>query len=184
MQRQFLRRIQKKTDYKARLAMLKSGLPRAVVRKSLGIIHLQIIKYDRKGDITLIEDSSGSLRKDGWKAHCGNIPAAYLIGYKLGKKALTLGIEKAISDIGLQKSTKEGVIYAALKGIQDSGLDINIGEITPDDNKIKGGHISSFAKKLKAEDKARYEKQFSEYIKNDFDPANIEKHFEEVKNKL
>ena len=183
MERQFSRRLQKKTDFKQRLALLKSGLPRFVVRKSLSNIHIQLVTYDKKGDKTLLEDVSSNLKKLGWKAHCGSIPAGYLIGYKTGKTALTLGVDKAIADIGLQNSTKENVLYAVLKGIKDSGIDIDIGDVVPDDAKLRGKHIADYAKILKA-DKSRYEKQFSAYIKNNFDPQNIEKHFDEIKGKI
>jgi len=183
MQRQFLRRIDKKTDYKQRLALLKSGIPRIVVRKSTSNIHVQIIKYERNGDRTVLEDVSSNLKKLGWKAHCSNIPAGYLIGYKVGKNALIIGIKEAVADIGLQNSTKENIIYAVLKGIKDSGIDINIGDAVPDDAKIKGSHISSYAKLLK-KDKNIFEKQFSLYLKNNMDPENIEKHFDEIKEKI
>ena len=46
----FRRRREAKTNYRHRLKLLKSGLPRAVVRKSLKHTTVQFIKYDR--DIT------------------------------------------------------------------------------------------------------------------------------------
>ena len=166
MERQFSRRLQKKTNYKRRLALLKSGLHRIVVRKSLNSIRIQVIEYDRKGDKTLLEDISSNLRKLGWKFHCGNISAAYLIGFKIGKAAALKGIKNAVADIGLQGSTKGNVLYAALKGVEDAGVNLNIGDIAPDQSKIKGSHVSHYAKKLKAENPEKFEKQFSSYIKN------------------
>ncbi len=184
MERQFLRRIKKRTNYKRRLALLKSGLPRLVIKKSINNIHVQIISYERQGDKTLLEDVTKNLRKLGWKGHCGNMPSAYLIGYKIGKAALAKGIKSVVPDIGLQDSTKENVLYAAVKGAKDAGLNINLGKIAADDKKIKGSHISEYAKKLKSENEERYQKQFSSYIKSGLNPADIEKHFEEIKSKI
>ncbi len=184
MQRQFSRRLKKRTDYKQRLALLKAGEHRAVVRKSLNNIHVQIISYDIKGDRTVLENTSSNLKKLGWKAHCGSIPAAYLTGYQTGKKVLSIGVKKVIADIGLQTTSKENSLYAVFKGLKDSGVDINIGDSIPRDEKIKGKHIADYAKKLKSLSKDRYEKQFSLYIKNNLDPENLEKHFDEIKQKI
>ena len=49
----FRRKREGRTDYKKRLAMLKSGKARLVVRKTLKNIYAQIIKYDAKGDIII-----------------------------------------------------------------------------------------------------------------------------------
>ena len=81
------RRRQKKTDYKLRLSLLKSGICRLVVRKSNSYILGQIIKYEKNGDKTIISVHSKALKKLGWKNSCGNLPAAYLTGLILGKKA-------------------------------------------------------------------------------------------------
>lgn len=183
MQRQFSRRLQKRTDYKQRLALLKSGEHRLVVRKSSNSIHIQVVSFDVKGDRTLVENTSSNLKKLGWKAHCGSIPAAYLVGYQTGKKVLSMGVKKVVPDIGLHTTSKENSLYAAFKGIQDSGVEINIGADVPSDEKIRGKHIADYAKKLKT-DRQRYEKQFSLYIKNNLDPENLEKHFDEVKSKI
>ena len=83
------------------------------------------------------------LRKLGWKHHCGNIPAAYLAGLLLGKKALEKKINDAVLDMGLQTSTKGNRIYAFLKGVLDAGINVpHSPEVLPDENRIKGSHIS------------------------------------------
>src|SRR3989338_4310797 len=105
MQRHFLRRIQKRTDYKQRLGLLKSGLHRIVIRKSINDIRVQVVQYDRKGDITRLEDRASSLKRLGWKAHCANMPAAYLIGYKIGRKMLASGIKQAVADIEIGRAS-------------------------------------------------------------------------------
>ncbi len=61
--RPFKRRWQQKTDYRARLKLLKSGLPRFVVRRGHNNIHIQIIRYEPAGDKTILEDISSNLKE-------------------------------------------------------------------------------------------------------------------------
>lgn len=139
----FKRRVMQKTNYNLRLKLLKSGLPRLVVRRGHDNIRLQIVSYEANGDKTLAEEISKNLEKVGWNGHCGNTSAAYLAGFMIGQKALKAGVKAVILDIGLQKSTKGAVIYAAAKGAKDSGVDIALDEtIAPDETRIRGEHIS------------------------------------------
>jgi large subunit ribosomal protein L18 len=134
------RRRERKTDYKKRLALIKSGEIRVVIRRRLKNISVQFINFDQNGDKTIAFASSQELKKFGWKFNTGNIPAAYLTGLLAGKKAK---VKRAILDIGLQTSSKGSRIYAALKGVIDSGIIVNhSNEILPTDNRIKGLHIS------------------------------------------
>jgi len=161
-----------------RLKLLKSGLPRLVVRRANDNIHAQIIRYEPSGDITLAEEISGNLRKLGWRGHCGNLPAAYLTGMLIGVKALKAGVSEAVLDSGLQMSTKGNSIYALVKGAKDAGLEIPVGEeILPDESRIKGEHIQKWAEKLKGTPK--FAKQFGKS-----DAAETVKNFEEVKAKI
>lgn len=145
----YKRQRQGVTDYKARLGLLKSGKPRLVVRKSANSITCQIISAGPKGDVTLNTASSFDLTKYGYKVHKGNIPAAYLTGYLCGVKAKKKKIVEAVFDIGLYRSTKGSVIYAALKGAVDSGLKIpHDPKNFPDENRTKGKHIEEYSKKI------------------------------------
>lgn len=138
----FKRRVEKKTDYKARLALLKSDKPRLVVRRYNRNIRIQIIEYGRNGDRTIVEVNSSKM-KNGWNGHPGNLPSAYLAGYEAGLAALSRQITDAVLDMGLQTSTKGNAIYAAAKGAADAGLQIPLGEETqPDESRVKGSHIS------------------------------------------
>src|SRR3989338_11578132 len=74
------RRLNKKTDYGQRLALLKSGLPRLVVRKTNNKILIQLVEFITSGDKTIAEASSLDLAPLGWKGHGGSVPAAYLAG--------------------------------------------------------------------------------------------------------
>ncbi|MBN2202585.1 MAG: 50S ribosomal protein L18 [Candidatus Aenigmarchaeota archaeon] len=138
----FKRRRQKKTDYKKRLALLKSGKTRLVIRKSLSNITVQFVDYIPEGDKTLACASSTELKKFDWTKN-GNVPAAYLTGLLAGMKAKEKKIEGAVLDMGLQTSTKGSRIYAALKGVVDAGIIVpHSEEILPKDDRISGKHIS------------------------------------------
>ena len=100
----FSRKRERRTDYKARLAMLKSDTLRLVVRKSNKHIQVQLINYVDKGDIVLKSAHSRELEKFGWKISTSNIPAAYLVGLLIGRRAKG---KEAIFDLGLQ-SPKAG----------------------------------------------------------------------------
>lgn len=139
-----------KTDYRARLALLKSGKPRLVVRRTLNNIHVAFVVYDpasSSSDQTVVGISSKTLRKFGWTGHCGNLPAAYLTGLLAGLKALQAGITTAVLDIGLQTSTKGNALYAAAKGAIDAGIEIPVGnDVLPAEERITGQHISAQVK--------------------------------------
>ena len=66
----------------------------------------QVIDALLIGDRTLTAAHSRELAAYGWKAPCGNIPAAYLTGLLLGFKAQALNIQKAIPDIGLRRPSR------------------------------------------------------------------------------
>ena len=134
------RRRENKTDYKARIGLLKSDTPRFVVRKTNRYITAQIIKSKEAQDSTLHSVNSKELRGYGYNSSFKNIPASYLTGFLLGVKARK-DIKKAILDIGLQRSTKGSKLYAALKGFIDSGIEVSHSkDILPDEKRIKGEH--------------------------------------------
>ncbi len=121
------RRREARTDYKARFALLKSGKPRFVVRKTNRYVIVQIVESKGAQDKTLFEMSSKELLSRGWpKEKSGslkNLQAAYLTGYLLGKKTHSK-FKELVLDSGLNKTTKGSKIFAALKGALDAGLKI------------------------------------------------------------
>ena len=180
----FKRRRYEKTDYRQRLALLKSGKPRMVVRRTLNNIHIQLINYEAAGDKTVVDIISKNLIKYGWKAHGGNTSSSYLCGILAALEASKKGIDTAVVDMGLQISSNGSVLYAAMMGARDAGLKINLGsENLPDMKRISGAHVAEYAKKLKS-DKQKYEKQFSAYIKAGLDPEKMVEHFEDVKKNI
>lgn len=178
------RKRQGKTDYKKRLNLLVSRQPRLVIRRSLRNIVMQVIDYAPSGDKVVLAVDTQSLKKIGWKANTNNLPAAYLCGLLLGRKALDKKISKCMLDLGMQSSVKKGVLFAALKGAVDAGLDIpHSKNVFPDDKRLKGEHIAAYAAALK-DDKQRFERQFSACLKKGVNPADIVKHFDEIKAKI
>ena len=152
------RRRERKTDYRKRLALLKSGKPRAVVRKTLRYIIVQIVEYHEDGDRVLVGATSKKLKAFGWSGSFKNTPAAYLTGYLAGKMAMQKGINEAVLDIGLQRPVSGSRVFAALKGMLDAGLDIpHSGDIFPSNERIQGLHISEELGKMFEDTKAKME---------------------------
>lgn len=176
------RRRELKTDYVQRLALLKSGKARLVIRRSLNNYHIQVITFD-ENDKTLVDVMSKNLKKLGWKGHGGNLSSAYLTGFLAGAMALKHGVKEANVDIGLQMSVKSCGLFAAAAGARDAGISVAIGkEAIPSMDRIKGKHVADYAAKIKATD--AYKKQFSSYIKNQLMPEDLPKHFDEIKAKI
>ena len=139
------RRRQAKTDYKKRLALLKSKSKRLVVRKTNRYIILQIIESKYAKDKVLYSVNTKELLRLGWpeekKGSLKSISAAYLGGLLLGKKAKGLN-EGVILDIGLIPSTKGSRVYSAVRGASDSGIKIKYNEkVIPSIDRISGKHI-------------------------------------------
>lgn len=180
----YRRKAEGKTDYRQRIKLLLSKKPRLVIRKSLKNITLQVIEFDPVGDKVLVAANSGELVKHGWKGNTNNLPACYLCGFLLGKKAQKKKVGDCILDIGMQTSVKGCAVYAALKGAIDAGLKVaHSKEIFPDDTRIKGDHIAAYAKLLKA-DNAKFDRQFAGHIKRNLDAEKLVLHFTEMKAKI
>jgi len=179
----FRRRRSGKTDYRKRKIMILSNIPRFVVRCSLKHISAQIIDAHSIGDRTLVSACSQEVsKKFGWKAYCRNLPMAYIVGFLIGYKALSQGIDRAILDIGLKKASKGGRVFATLKGAVDTGLNMQYNaKIMPPESRIRGEHIVSFAEELFDADPLLYEKTFSGYLSRNLKPEQLTEHFEEVK---
>ena len=102
-----------------------------------------------------------ALKKYGWTYHRGNLPAAYLTGLLCGKLAKKKDVKNVVLDLGLARSINGSVQYAAVKGIMDSGLDINCSEeVLPKEDKLSGKTISDYVHKkfLDVKDKILGEK--------------------------
>jgi large subunit ribosomal protein L18 len=165
--------------------MIISKTPRLIIRGSLKHMTAQVAEALPIGDKIPISANSKNLTSFGWRAPSGNVPAAYLTGYLLGKKTVGAGVKKAILDIGLVNTTIGARVFATLKGVTDAGLSISHSEgILPPDQRIRGEHIVEYAKKLQEADPALYERRFSQYVSKDLRPEELPKHFAQVKEKI
>ncbi|ADY00823.1 MAG: 50S ribosomal protein L18 [Vulcanisaeta sp.] len=181
----FRRRRIGKTNYYRRREMIKSGLPRLVVRRTNRYIIAQVIVPKVMGDEVIVSATSKELLNFGWKGGTKNTASAYLVGLIIGYKALLKGVKKAILDIGLHRPTNGARIFAVLKGALDAGLEIPHGEdVLPDDDRIEGKHIAEYAEKLKNENETLYKVHFSQYLAKSLEPTELPKHFEEIRDKI
>ena len=124
------RRIEGKTDYGSRMNLLKSEIPRLVVRISNRYIIAQIVKSKEAQDSVLCTANSKELVKYGMPEAFSmkNISNAYLTGALIAKKGKEKKITEVILDIGLKRSTKGSKIYAVVKGCADSGIKLKYSE--------------------------------------------------------
>ena len=136
------RRRENKTNYTKRLILLKGRLPRLVVRKTNRYLILQIIESSLAQDKIIYSVNTKELLKNGWpkerEGSLKSIPAGYLAGLLLGKKASGLKKE-IILDTGLIPNTSQSRVYAVVKGVADSGLKIRFSEdVVPSEERISG----------------------------------------------
>ncbi len=165
----FRRKREGKTNYKKRLGLVSSGLPRMVIRKTNKNVTAQLVKSSDEGDKVIASAHTNELKKYGWKCARRNLPAAYLTGLLCGLKAKKAGVKNAILDIGMHPPIKGSVVFAALKGSIDAGLEIpHSEEALPSEERISGKHIES--------------NNVTKFTK--FNPKEVTKNFSEVKNKL
>lgn len=153
----FRRRLEGKTDYRTRIRLLRSGKHRAVVRRSLNGVTVQVVGFSPEGDRVVAHATGGHLRKLGWNYSTSSTSAAYLTGFMAGKAALKAGVTEAVLDIGLNNPSRGARVFASLKGLLDAGLAVPHGEgVLPKDDRIRGGHLTTVP------DKAEFQKRFGE----------------------
>jgi len=138
---QYRRRKENKTDYHARLGMLKSGRPRIIIRKTNKYIILQLVVSDIARDKVIVSANSRELINKGWpKEKAGSLKsttAAYLTGILFAKKCEGK-VQYAIVDTGLYRNVRHSRIYAALKGLIDGGMKVpHNKEVFPSEERIK-----------------------------------------------
>ncbi len=136
------RRLEKRTDYKARLALLKFKKARLVARKTNKHIIVQIVETKQAQDRVITGLTSQVLLEKGWPKNGSgslkNKAAAYLVGFLIGKIAQEKGVKSAIFDIGMHRNIHKSRLYAILKGAIDAGLDIQHSkEVLPSNEEIQ-----------------------------------------------
>ena len=174
----YRRKREGKTNYKKRLTLLLSKKPRLVIRKSLNNMNVQIVKYAEDGDLVVVSANSFELKKLGYTLNTGNLPAAYLTGLLAGKKAKDKKVGEVVADIGLNTPTKGSKIFAALKGVVDSGLKIpHSPDMFPKEAAIKGESIQKYFESVKDSKSIQFQKYKSA-------KKEITKEFEKVKSAI
>jgi large subunit ribosomal protein L18 len=141
------RRRANKTDYNARLKLLKSGKKRIVVRKTNKYVIVQLIESNEAKDKVLIGISSKDLLEHGWdkknEGSLKSVPACYLAGLLLGAK-MDKSKEIPVIDLGMIRNVKKGRIYAVINGLVDAGVKIKHKKETfPDERRLKGEHLKN-----------------------------------------
>jgi large subunit ribosomal protein L18 len=178
---QLRRRRAGKTDYQARKAMVISGRPRLVARPSIKNVTAQIIIAKPQGDQVLAAANSRELiKKYGWKAATGNVPAAYLTGLLCGLKAKAAGVNEAILDIGMVIPTKGSKVFAVLNGVLDAGVEVPHGEEKMVFERNRGEHIANYAQELGV-DSDEYKAKFSKFIAAQVAPEKLTEHYSKTK---
>jgi len=164
------RRREGRTNYHQRLRLLRSGSPRLVARVSNQHVRAQLIAPGAEGDETLTSAASTELEAFGWEAPTGNLPAAYLTGFLLGRRAATAGVEEAVLDIGLNTASPGAKVFAVQEGAIDGGLYSPHNEdVFPGWERTRGEHIAEYAE---AEDGL---------YAGDFDATTLPEHFDTVR---
>ena len=133
------RRHEPKTDYGARLNLLKQRKMRVVVRRTNRYIIAQLVESEIAQDKVLKSVTSKDLLEHGWpkemEGSLKSIQAAYLTGYLLGK---TSKAKHAILDMGMQRTMPRGRIYAVVKGLIAAGVAVpHSAEALPTEEQMK-----------------------------------------------
>ena len=178
-----LKRIRiRKTNYHKRASLLLSKKRFITIKVTNQNILTQLLEPSMTGDKVITSAHSTNLPKLGWKGSLNSLPACYLTGLLLGRKAVFKGIDNAILYTGKDTFTER--ISACLKGLIDGGIKIPSSEDSfPSTGRISGEHISTYASSLKS-DAETYNKRFSSMIKNGLNPENYKSHFEDCKEKI
>ena len=158
------RRKENKTDYLKRIKLLKSESPRLVFRKTNRYIIAQYILSNESQDKIILTVTSKKLLKYGWpkelKGSLKSIPAAYLVGFLIGKKIVKEKIRKPIADFGMNRTNHKSKPYAFLKGVIDSGVEVKCPDETfPEEERIKGKKLIEDFSKFFDEIKLKIQKE-------------------------
>ena len=168
-----------KTNYRKRQALLVSKQDFVTIKITNQNVIAQVLKPEIRGDIVRVSTHSRELRRYGWKGSLNSLPACFLVGLVLGRKALEKGVDKAILYIGNKPFTSR--IAACMKGIVQAGINIPISsESYPTEHRLNGQHIAEYALKIKTEDINKYNRYFSSLLREGLVPENYQSHVEEI----
>ena len=168
-----------KTNYRKREALLISKQEFVTIKISNQNVIAQLLKPEIQGDIVRVSTHSRELRRYGWKGSLNSLPACFLVGLVLGRKALEKGVDRAVLYIGNKPFTSR--IAACMKGIVQAGINIPISsESYPTEHRLNGQHIAEYALKIKTEDINKYNKYFSSLLREGLVPESYQSHVEDI----
>jgi large subunit ribosomal protein L18 len=168
-----------KTNYRKRQALLISKQDFVTIKITNQNVIAQVLKPEIQGDIVRVSTHSRELRRYGWKGSLNSLPACFLVGLVLGRKAMEKGVDKAVLYIGNKPFTSR--IAACMKGIVQAGINIPISsESYPTEHRLDGQHIAEYALKIKTENIDKYNKHFSSLLREGLVPENYQSHVEEI----
>jgi large subunit ribosomal protein L18 len=175
----FKRRAEGKTNYSKRMAFLKSGMPRAVIRKSTNNLRVQFIQTENGKDTIITSSHTKELGEYHYAGHLGNVPAAYLTGLLGGMRLARQKTKEVIVDLGVQPSILGTRLFAAVKGIQDAGIVVHADALAfPKEDRLMGKHIEAYAQ----QDYSKMNRnQFSTYAAKKMNPSEFSKTIEQIK---
>jgi large subunit ribosomal protein L18 len=138
------RRMENKTDYKARRIMLESGLPRIVIRRTNKYFILQAVSSVEAQDKVVLTVSSKDLLKFGWdekkKGSLKSIPAGYLAGILMAKRLNSK--DKYIVDLGMTRTIAGNRAFAVVAGLVEGGLNVaHSDSVFPSEERLMGEHL-------------------------------------------
>jgi large subunit ribosomal protein L18 len=178
----FRRRREGVTDYRSRKKAITSQRPLLVVRVSNKNVSSQFVRPTVKGDVVLSSSHSRELVKLGWLGSRNSTPACYLLGMLAGRKAVSKGVKEAVLYNGVVPFIKGARVAAFLKGVVDAGVSVPVDEeVFPSEERLSGRAIAQYAEKLAADDKERYQKSFSAFLRGSFRPEDYPALFEKTK---
>lgn len=173
----FRRRRDVLTNYAKRLALVKSGKPRMVVRASNKRVTAQFITFAGAGDVVIAQADSAELKKFGWSGR-RNLPTAYLVGALAAKRAAGKKVSEFVLDIGIKTASKSALPFAAVKGALDAGLKTGFDAKKIDMKRVRGEHIAAYAASGKSGG------SFSLYSKEGVKAEKIPELFDAAKEKV
>ncbi len=158
------RRIESKTDYAKRVKLLKGESPRLVFRKTNRYVIAQYITSNEAQDKIEIGMTSQALLVYGWpkefEGSLKSLPASYLIGFLIGKEIQKKKLEVPIMDFGMTRVIKKNKAFAFLKGVADSGVEVNCSEENfPEQERVEGKNMKKDFTKTFKEIKLKIEKK-------------------------
>ena len=151
------RRRKNMTDYKKRIGLLKGNRPRIVFRKTNRYLIAQYTTSIETKDRVEIGVNSIALMNYGWPKEFKNslksMPAAYLLGFIMGKKIINEKKQVPIADFGMTRVLHKSKVFAFIKGLIDSGVGIGTGEkkdAFPSEERIMGKNLKKdFSERFK-----------------------------------